>query len=626
MPPADRRDVPGSSWERLEPLLRSVERPARYIDHERNAVPFGAAEYRVALVYPDTYELGMANQALTILADRLRALEGVGAERAFVPWRDMAAAMRDSGTPLATLESGVPLAECDLVGITLPHELACTNVLELLDLAGVPLRAPARRAKDPLVIGGGPGVYDPEPLAAFFDAILIGEGEEAVAEIVRAHRSASADGLSREGNLERLAGVPGVYVPSLYEPPVTAPGGPPVPTRGAPPVVIRRVVGDLDAFPTPTCPVVPFMDVVHDRANVEVLRWCTRGCRFCQAGMVYRPVRERSADAIVRDAMEQLRCSGYDEVSLTSLSTADHSTIEEVAVRLRRRLDGTDVSLSIPSTRVDTFGVRLARMIGGGRKTGLTFAPEAGTQRLRDAINKCVTDEDLLRSVRTAFEAGWRRVKLYFMIGLPTETDEDVRGIGRLVESVVAAAKEATPPDQQGQIRVNVSVATFVPKSQTPFQWEPQPTLEEIRRRQEILRESVPRKRVDLSWHDPAQSFVEAVLARGGRELSDAVEHAWRAGAAFDAWTDEFELGRWTQAFEACGVDAIAIASGDRVPGGPLPWSHISAGVDESFLASEREASRTGAATPDCSFEACSACGVCDSLDVEVVVDGERHA
>jgi radical SAM family uncharacterized protein len=625
MAPADAGTEPSGLWERLAPLLRNVERPARYIDSEYHAGSFGGAGYRVALVYPDTYELGMSNQALGILADRLRTLDDVGVERAFVPWRDMAAAMRSAGAPLATLESCVPLADCDLVGITLPHELACTNVLETLDLSGIPIRASERCPSDPLVVGGGPGAYNPEPVAAFFDAILVGEGEDAVCEIVEAHREARRVGLDRGGVLERLAAVRGVYVPSLYRMRSGGDGSGLEATRGAPPVVQKRVVADLDAVPTPACPVVPFMDVVHDRASVEVLRGCTRGCRFCQAGMVYRPVRERTADSIVRDAMGLLRCTGYDEVSLTSLSTADHSTIEEVALRLRRRLEGTDVSVSIPSTRVDAFGVRLARMIGAGRKTGLTLAPEAGTQRLRDAVNKCVSDEDLLNAVQTAFEAGWRRVKLYFMIGLPTETDADVAGIGGLVGRVLTVADAAVPSDQRGQIRVSVSVATFVPKAHTPFQWESQPTLEEIGRRHRILKDAVPRKRVELSWHDPAQSFVEAVLARGGRELADAIEHAWRAGAAFDAWTDEFALGRWTEAFESAGVDAVAVASGERAPGDALPWSHVSSGVETAFLVREREAALAGRRTPDCASEACSACGVCDVLGVEVATERPRR-
>ncbi len=375
-------------WSRVEPLLARVERPARYIDSEWGA-SHADGDYRVALVYPDVYEVGMANQALQILYERFGALDGVVAERVYVPWIDMADAMRAAGVPLFTLESCSPVSACDLVGITLPYELTYQNILEALDLAGIALRAAERAETDPLVIGGGPCAFNPEPVAPFFDAILIGDGEDAVADIVAAHRSARSAGLSRAETLRALSRVPGVYVPSLYEPRFGDGvfSGMDV-AEGAPKVVRKRVLSDLDAYRSPICTVVPFMDVVHDRVGVEVLRGCARGCRFCQAGMVYRPVRERTADSIVRDATAALACTGYEDVSLTSLSTADHSQLEEVLRRLSRRLEGTGVTISLPSLRVDAFSVQLARLLGGGKKSGLTFAPEAGTQRLRDVINK----------------------------------------------------------------------------------------------------------------------------------------------------------------------------------------------------------------------------------------------
>jgi radical SAM superfamily enzyme YgiQ (UPF0313 family) len=363
------------------------------------------------------------------------------------------------------------------------------------------------------------------------------------------------------------------------------------------------------------------MDVVHDRATIEVLRGCSRGCRFCQAGMVYRPVRERSADSIVRDVTAELTCTGYEEVSLTSLSTSDHSQVEDVVRRLARRLEGTGVSISLPSLRVDAFGLTLARLLGGGKKVGLTLAPEAGTQRMRDVINKNVTEEDLLSAVTAAFEAGWRRVKLYFMIGLPTETDEDVAGIGRLVAKVQRAAKEATPPDQRGNIRVGVSVSTFVPKAHTPFQWDPQLTLPEVHHRQQVLREAMPRRGVDLSWHDAAVSFLEGALARGGREVADVIEAAWRGGAVFDAWTEEFSLQRWLDAFAQAGVDPEALAAG-RDDGAALPWAHISSGVSETFLRIERRRAEEGVTTGDCTFGECTGCGVCPDLGVDLVLQG----
>jgi radical SAM family uncharacterized protein len=612
-------------WGRVEPLLARVERPARYIDSEFGAVHRPDAAYRAALLYPDTYELGMANQAIAILYDRLNSAEGVAAERVFVPAPDMAAALRGSGTPLLTLESSVPVAACDLLGITLPYELSCTNVLEALDLAGLPLHARDRDGTHPLVVGGGPCAYDPEPLADFFDAFLIGEGEEAVLDIVTAHREAKAAGATREELLCALAAVPGVYVPSLYEPATSEQPARPRAGTGAPAVVLKRVMADLDAVRSPACPVVPFMDVVHDRATIEVLRGCTRGCRFCQAGMIYRPVRERSADSIVRDALGQLSCTGQEELSLSSLSTTDHSAIEEVLRRLGVALRGRAVTVGVPSLRVDAFGVAMARLVSEGARGGLTFAPEAGTQRLRDVINKNVTEEDLLSTVRTAFDAGWRRLKLYFMLGLPTETDDDIRGIGSLVNKVLAVAREVTPPAQRGGMRIAVSVSTFVPKAHTPFQWEGQLTLEEVKHRQQVLRDSMPRKGVDLHWHDPEVSFVEGALARGGRELATVIESAWRTGGGFDAWTERFRLSTWLSAFEAAGIDPVALASAPREVGGALPWSHISSGVGEDYLAAERERAIAGESTPDCSFTGCTDCGACPTLGVDVVLAGGRR-
>ncbi|MDZ4655302.1 MAG: TIGR03960 family B12-binding radical SAM protein [Coriobacteriia bacterium] len=608
-------------WPRIEPLLAAVERPSRYVDREWGALHLANPDYRVALVYPDAYELGMANQALGILYERLAAIPGVAPERAFVPWKDMAAQLRDHGVPLFTLESCTPLAEVDLLGITLPYELTYSNILETLDLGGIPLRSADRSERDPLVIGGGPCAFNPEPVAPFFDAILIGDGEEAVSEIVGAHRVAKAAGVSRQDTLAALAQVQGVYVPSFYD----TTTGVAVPCDGVPARITKRVLADLGSVRAPVCPVVPFMEVVHDRVTVEVLRGCSRGCRFCQAGMVYRPVRERTADVVVRDVLAGLRCTGHEEVSLTSLSTADHSQLEDVLRRLSRRLEGSGVSISLPSLRVDAFSVELARLLSGGRKAGLTFAPEAGTQRLRDVINKNVTEDQLLDTVRQAFSAGWHRIKLYFMIGLPTETDKDVAGIGTLVRKVLDTARESVEPSKRGGIRIGVSVSTFVPKSHTPFQWDAQVTVEEVRRRQDVLRVSMPRRGIDLSWHDPEVSFLEGVFARGGRELADVIEHAWRAGARYDAWTEEFELGRWRAALDACGVDPLMIASRERDMEERLPWSHIDAGLSTAYLRIESERAREGITTPDCTFEECTGCGVCPTLGVDVVLGGERR-
>ncbi|MGB4593113.1 MAG: TIGR03960 family B12-binding radical SAM protein [Coriobacteriia bacterium] len=595
----------------VERLLGGVEQPARYIDREWGARERSDAAYRAVLAYPDVYDVGMANQAIQILYDRLNALEDVGCERTFVPWKDMADAMRGEGVPLYALESFDPVADFDLLGITIPYELTYSNIVELLDLARVPVRASARGDDDPLVIGGGPCAFNPEPVSAFFDAILIGDGEEAVSEIVATHRAARAKGLDRAGVLAALAKVRGVYVPSIH-----------LPGSGR---VSKRVITDLSAHASPVCPVVPYKDVVHDRVAIEVLRGCARGCRFCQAGMVYRPVRERTPDAILHDAVAALTCTGYEEVSLTSLSTADHSLLPDVLRRLARRLEGTGISVSVPSLRVDAFSVELARLLGGGKKTGLTFAPEAGTQRLRDVINKNVTEEDLIATVAKAFGAGWRRVKLYFMLGLPTETDEDLAGIGELVSRVFKTARENTPPAERGGLRVAVSVSTFVPKAHTPFQWEAQIPLAEVRRRQQVLRDHMPHKGVELSYHDADVSFLEGTLARGGREIADVVEAAWRRGARFDAWTEEYSLARWLEAFEECGIDPTRVANRERSLDERLPWEHISAGLSPAYLKIERDRALKGETTADCTFDGCTGCGVCGAVGaVNVVAGGTR--
>ncbi len=608
--------------QRVEPLLPRVERPARYIDGEWGATRSREAIHRTVLIYPDAYEIGQANQGLAILYDRLNSEDGFAAERAYVPWVDMAAEMRDADVPLFSLESCVAVADFDLVGITLPYELTYTNILEVLDLAGIPLHAKDRIDSHPIVVGGGPCAYNPEPIACYFDAILIGEGEEAVLEIARAHAASKESGARRAEILAALAAIPGVYVPGFYDPGMEGR----MQTRGAAPVtVVKRAVADLAEFRPPLCGIVPYMDVVHDRLTVEVLRGCTRGCRFCQAGMVYRPVRERTADDVVRDVMAGLACTGYDEVSLTSLSTTDHSQLEEILRRLSTRLEGSGVSVSLPSLRVDAFSISMARLVSGAKKSGLTFAPEAGTQRLRDVINKNVSEEDLIDTVSRAFCSGWRRIKLYFMIGLPTETDTDIEGIGQLVARVLATASEAVAPADRGSIRIGVSVSTFVPKAHTPFQWDGQIGRAEIARRQEVLRAAVPRKGVDLSWHDADVSFLEGVFARGGREVAGAIEAAWRSGARFDAWTERFDLALWEQAFESAGLDPAAIAERFIGVDEPLPWAHISSAVSEKYLWLERDRALAGDTTPDCSFEQCTGCDACGTLDAGIVLGGDTR-
>ncbi len=616
-------------WPRLEPLLADAERPARYLNHEYGCVYKPEADFRFCMVYPDTYELGQANQALRILVNVVNAQEGMAAERAFLPAPAMCDTLRAEGLPLFSIESCAPVSEFDAVGITLPHELAATNVLETLDLAGIPLRAADRGEHDPFVVAGGPCAYNPEPYAPFFDAFSIGEGEEALPEGLALIRRMRSEGAARGDVLRALALEPGWYVPSLYrwrtEEEAQEAGSWIEPfDEGLPTLVEKRLFEGFAESPGWEPCIVPFTEAVHDRLNVEILRGCARGCRFCQAGMMYRPVRERSADNIVESVVQGLAETGYDEVSLTSLSSTDHSQIAEVLARLNHACEGKGVRISVPSQRLDSFGVDMAGLVAGQKKGGLTFAPEAGTQRLRDVINKNVTEDDFFSALDAAFSAGWRRCKLYFMIGLPTETDEDIKGIASLAQRAYDRAKAVVPPEQRGSIRMSVSCALFVPKSQTPFQWDGQIAPEEALRRVGLLRSSVKYKAVDVHWHDPATSFVEAVMSRAGREAAAWVEAAWRRGARFDAWTECFKEEAWLAAADETGLDPAAIAQTAYPTSRVMPWAHISTGVSTRFLARERALAEAGRTTPDCTFGRCSACGACPALGADNVLAAPR--
>lgn len=600
-------------WDRVAPLLRHVERPGRYAGSEWGATRPPREGFAFCMVYPDTYELGQANQAVRILVNRVNATPGMAAERAYLPGSDMVDAMRDAGVPLFSLENSTPLSEFDVVGITLPHELCATNVLEVLDLSGIPVFSGDRAEDDPIIIGGGPCAFNPEPFARPFDAILIGEGEESVPEVLAQVRAGREKGLSRHEIVRSLAEVPGTYVPLLQDPAADET------------LSIRKRVfeGFADADPWEPM-VVPFVECVHDRLNVEVLRGCSRGCRFCQAGMIYRPVRERPADAIVDAVKRGIEETGYEEVSLTSLSTTDHSQIASILHRLNAEFAGAGVRVSIPSQRLDSFGVQMATEVAGQKKGGLTFAPEAGTQRLRDVINKNVTEEDLMAAVDAAVAAGWQRVKLYFMIGLPTETDEDVAEIGRMASDAFARMREATSPELRGRLKMTVAVAVFVPKAHTPFQWAGQISAEEARRRVGLIREAVRFRAIRVDYHEPKTSFVEAVMSRGGREISLLVEEAWKRGARFDAWTEHFSEEAWRDAAQALGVDMDATAHDPLDVASPLPWDHIDSGVSKRFLVAERARALAGETTKDCTFGPCSACGVCFAGGPQIVLQEER--
>ena len=608
-----------SIWEDVAPLVRAAERPSRYIDHEWGCVRKPDADFRFCMVYPDTYELGQANQAVRILVNVVNAQEGMAAERGFLPAPEMCDALRAAGLPMFSIESCAPLAAFDVIGITLPHELAATNVLETLDLAGIPVRACDRAQDDPVVVGGGPCAFNPEPYAPFFDAIDIGEGEESLPQGLQVIRAGRKAGLPRAEILHELAQVGGWYVPGLYryrdEQEAQRAGSWVEPLFDDVPAVIRkRLFGGFADSPGWEPCIVPYAEVVHDRLNVEVLRGCARGCRFCQAGMMYRPVRERSVDNVVSSVLEGLAATGYDEVSLTSLSSTDHSQIAEILTRLNAACAGKGVRVSIPSQRLDSFGVGMASLVAGQKKGGLTFAPEAGTQRLRDVINKNVTEDDLFGAIDAAFSAGWRRCKLYFMIGLPTETDEDIKGIASLVQRAYDRARTVVPPDQKGSVKIGASVALFVPKAQTPFQWDGQIPPEEALRRVNLLRHSVKYRAIDINWHDPKTSFVEAVMSRSGRDAADLVEGAWRRGARFDAWTECFNEQAWRDAADELGFDVEAAAqtsySTDRI----MPWEHISTGTARSWLVHERKLAQQERTTPDCTFTHCSGCGVCTAI------------
>ena len=625
-------------WPRLLALLDGATRPVRYINHEFGSVHRSNADdpddTSFCMVYPDTYELGQANQAVRILVNAVNAQPDMWAERSYLPDVDFSDRMRAEGMPLFSLESCAPLSQFDCIGITLPHELAATNVLEVLDLAGVPLRAVMRDDDDPVVIGGGPCAANPEPYSAFFDAICIGEGEEWIVEVVRKIGECRRAGASRGALWQRLAKIPGTYVPALYEAgdaaggsgdPADAPGM--VPAMASVPTVVEKRVFDGFARSSGWEPcIVPFADLVHDRLNVEVLRGCSRGCRFCQAGITYRPVRERSADNIVDAVLTGLAATGYDEVSLTSLSTTDHSQIEQILTRLHAELSGKGIRVSIPSQRLDSFGVNMAQLVAGEKRSSLTFAPEAGTQRLRDVINKNVTEDDVFSALTAAFEAGWRRAKLYFMIGLPTETDEDIKGIASLAQRAYDAVKKVVPENQRGRIRLAVSCALFVPKAQTPFQYCGQIPPEEAQRRVDLLRRSVKYKAIDVHWHDPATSLIEAILSRGGRECSNLLEEAWRRGARFDAWTEHFDEQAWAGAAKAVGVDGAGIAQRSFSTDEVLPWQHISYGVSQRYFRLEYERALAQRTTPDCTFDDCTGCGLCPGLGTEVVLQEVRHA
>ena len=605
-------------------ILSSVQKPARYTGGEFASIikPADEVDATICLAFPDVYEVGMSYLGFKILYHLLNKQQGVQAERVYAPWIDMEAKMRERHIPLRTLETKKTFKECDIVGFTLQYELSYTNILNMLDLGGVPVLAAERTEEDPLVIVGGPCVYNPEPLADFFDFAIIGEGEEVMAEVMEAYKAWKRAGKpgGRQAFLQEVVKINGIYVPSFYEVEynenLTVKAVRPV-NVNAPAVVYKRVVRDMNSVDFPTSPIVPFGEIVHDRIMLEVFRGCSRGCRFCHAGMVYRPVRERKPEVLKDLARQLVDNTGYNEISLVSLSSADYSCLAPMVHDMIDEFKDDRVSVSLPSLRIDSFCVAIAKEIQAVRKSGLTFAPEAGSQKMRDVINKGVTEEDLMNAVGAAFESGWNSVKLYFMIGLPFENDDDVLAIADLARKVQYKYYQVT--GKRG-CKVTCSASFFVPKPYTAFQWFAQDDLENIRRKQFLLKDEIKTiKNVTLNYHDSKTGIIEAVFARGDRKVGKALLAAWQKGARFDGWSDCFDYERWLEAFAEAGLDKDFYAARQRAEHEVFPWEHISPGVSRKFLWNEWQKAYAQQLTHDCRRSTCTGCGVCQKLGVNII-------
>lgn len=605
-------------------LLPYVTKPGRYLGSEYNSTTKGwvSGQTRSVLVFPDMYEIGMSHQGLQILYHILNSHDRFLAERCYCPDLDVESLTRNNKKTLTSLESDHPLADFDIVGITLPYELCYSNILTILDLAGLPLLSSRRNNSHPLIIAGGAGALNPEPVADFFDAVLLGDGEEAIVEIADIIGEGKRSSSDRKSLLDRLSQIDGVYIPSHFQPVYDNNGRITEirQTGGSKPQISRRIIPDLNSTEHLLHPIVPNAKIVHDRLGIEIARGCTRGCRFCQAGMTYRPVRERSPEQIKELAVKGISDSGFEELALLSLSTGDYSCLEQLLPDLMNSFTGSFTSVSMPSMRVGTLTPTIMDQIKRVRKTGFTLAPEAGSERLRRVINKGISEEDLIATCKDAFSLGWKVLKLYFMIGLPTETEKDIDEIAALVKK---AKKERDQGSAKGKKQINVSVGTFVPKPHTPFQWERQLSMEESERYFRKLRADMPRKGVNLKYHNPKTSYLEGVFSRGDRRLAKLLSTAWADGARFDGWTEHFNLDLWQQAAKKCDLNLDDYLRQRRIDE-ILPWQHLQTGVDTQFLKDELEKARTEVYTPDCRYHACQKCGLCDFDTILPIVHNRK--